>query len=269
MKKLSLIIFLIISTELVAQPTEERIQQFIISNTVSAFLHEAGHMLMWEYDLPVLGREEDAADSFQNWYMIVTRDYFPDDDSYNYYADFFHPMVEDTADYYYFSEKLGYDKEVHPWDWHSPNQVRYFQALCIMADGNPKLFENYLKKRGMTMSSMKQCEASYYYVDYAWDKVMGEYVRTGENDKYNGKFIIKYEPTNQYDYYRDLIESSSILEHDLLTNPFYFQLINDIPVIFKECGYINAEYLPNEKQITICYEYLEFVEHLIVEGSKK
>ena len=145
MKKLSLIIFLIISTELVAQPTEERIQQFIISNTVSVFLHEAGHMLMWEYDLPVLGREEDAADAFQNWYMIVTRDYFPDDASYNYYANFFHPMVEDTADYYYFSEKLGYDKEVLPWDWHSPNEVRYFQALCIMADGNPELFENYLE----------------------------------------------------------------------------------------------------------------------------
>ena len=46
-------------------------ERFILSNTLSTFLHESAHMLIREYNLPVLGKEEDAADNFQTWYMII------------------------------------------------------------------------------------------------------------------------------------------------------------------------------------------------------
>ncbi|MFY8102162.1 MAG: DUF4344 domain-containing metallopeptidase, partial [Allorhizobium sp.] len=43
--------------------TEEQVQegqQFVINNAIFILFHEAGHMLVSEFNLPVLGREEDA-----------------------------------------------------------------------------------------------------------------------------------------------------------------------------------------------------------------
>ena len=50
-------------------------ERFILSNTLSSFLHEAAHMLIDEYKIPVLGKEEDAADNFQTWYMIINENH--------------------------------------------------------------------------------------------------------------------------------------------------------------------------------------------------
>src|SRR6516225_7759504 len=38
--------------------------EFVVGNTLFVLLHEMGHVLMAEMKLPVLGREEDAADTF-------------------------------------------------------------------------------------------------------------------------------------------------------------------------------------------------------------
>ena len=38
--------------------------QFAINNDIFTLEHEIGHLLVGEFKLPVLGREEDAADSF-------------------------------------------------------------------------------------------------------------------------------------------------------------------------------------------------------------
>src|SRR5262249_17238816 len=38
--------------------------EFIVGNVIFATFHEVGHMVIAEMGLPVLGREEDAADSF-------------------------------------------------------------------------------------------------------------------------------------------------------------------------------------------------------------
>lgn len=49
------------------EPTPENIalrDDFIRGNVNFTLLHEIGHLLVWAYDLPVLGREEDAADQF-------------------------------------------------------------------------------------------------------------------------------------------------------------------------------------------------------------
>ncbi len=42
---------------------------FIRGNVNYFLLHELGHLLVWAYDLPVLGREEDAVDDFATYHM--------------------------------------------------------------------------------------------------------------------------------------------------------------------------------------------------------
>ena len=43
---------------------KKQLVEFIIGNTLFVLTHELGHGLINEFNMPVLGREEDAADSF-------------------------------------------------------------------------------------------------------------------------------------------------------------------------------------------------------------
>ena len=45
-------------------PERERVVEFVAGNALFTLGHELGHAVISEFNLPVLGREEDAADSF-------------------------------------------------------------------------------------------------------------------------------------------------------------------------------------------------------------
>jgi Putative metallopeptidase len=52
--------------------------EFVAGNMLFALLHEAGHAVVNELGLPVLGREEDAADSFAATRLIIAGSASPD-----------------------------------------------------------------------------------------------------------------------------------------------------------------------------------------------
>ena len=47
-----------------SEQQRREIIEFVAGNVIFAVVHEVGHMLISELALPVLGREEDAADAF-------------------------------------------------------------------------------------------------------------------------------------------------------------------------------------------------------------
>src|ERR1041384_1587800 len=52
--------------------------QFVVGNLVFVLLHEVGHVLITELGLPVLGREEDAADAYASIKILSMKDEFSD-----------------------------------------------------------------------------------------------------------------------------------------------------------------------------------------------
>lgn len=66
---LPLAFFQPISTEPVAERSEE-LDQFAADVTLHVVLHELGHALVREFDLPILGNEETLADAFATHYVI-------------------------------------------------------------------------------------------------------------------------------------------------------------------------------------------------------
>src|SRR3954471_7690018 len=52
--------------------------QFVVGNLLFVLLHEMGHVQVTEMGLPVLGREEDAADSYAAVKMLALKDAFSD-----------------------------------------------------------------------------------------------------------------------------------------------------------------------------------------------
>ena len=60
-----------------AELTEEQIeegQKFVVNNAIFILFHEAGHMLVSEFNLPVRGREEDTVDALSSVLLLGAED---------------------------------------------------------------------------------------------------------------------------------------------------------------------------------------------------
>ncbi|TMJ04733.1 MAG: hypothetical protein E6G97_04315 [Alphaproteobacteria bacterium] len=103
----------------------------IVGAVIDTILHETGHGMIDILDIPVLGREEDAADFFSVYLLLQ----FPPDDARR--------LIEGVA----FSmgsegrqdlrEKVGPQMFAGP---HGANAQRHFNVLCLAYGADPALF---------------------------------------------------------------------------------------------------------------------------------
>lgn len=90
-------------------------------------LHELGHALIHELDLPIVGREEDAADEFAT---LVGLDALSDQgtDQAIAAAEWFRLMGNSEVSLH----------EMEFWDEHSLNSQRFYKILCFLYGSNPQ-----------------------------------------------------------------------------------------------------------------------------------
>jgi len=75
-----------------------------------------------------------------------------------------------------------------------------------------------------------------------------------------GNFVVKYEPTENADYQEleAIFKETRMLEDTVQELNGVFALPSQVPVVFRECGDVNAFYDPNEREISLCYELVEY-----------
>ena len=130
------------------------------------FLHETGHAVFDMLKVPVLGREEDAADTFSAYIMLR----FPKDDArrlilgsaYQYKADLQDPQV---------SMAITKFSNVHG----TPAQ-RFFNVLCIAYGADKKLFADVVEKKYLPEDRADGCEEEYEQATFALQKLIGPYI---------------------------------------------------------------------------------------------
>ena len=118
------------------EPNDEDVEEaldFVIGNAISILFHETGHMLISAYQLPVLGREEDAVD---NLATILLMDW--DDEE----AD---QALIDSADAWFFSNVASDGQQTNTaiYGEHGLDEQRAFQIVCLMVGGNRKRFGDF------------------------------------------------------------------------------------------------------------------------------
>lgn len=89
-------------------------------------LHEYGHAYLYLWDFPVLGKEEDAVDSFATLIMIT----FYDAETAFTGVDLF--ALEDRD--------IEYFEDVDMWGEHSLDAQRYSRSLCLIYGSDPNTF---------------------------------------------------------------------------------------------------------------------------------
>lgn len=138
----------------------------MIGPTVDVFLHEAGHAILQQLDIPLLAREEDAADYIATFIILE----FCNDDARRLIL---------GASFISGSEAMqeqGKAPElVALADVHSLPAVRYFNRWCMAYGKDPVLFADAMDLGMLTPQRAKHCSYEYAYIADAMRRLIKPY----------------------------------------------------------------------------------------------
>lgn len=117
-------------------------------------LHEIGHALIDGLGLPIVGREEDAADAFGALFMIVG-----DNETF----------VRGVIDAARFLRDTDRDLDSF-WDEHSFGEARYYSLICMVLGGSPAVGPEVVTL--IPASRAERCRAEYDQARTSWDTIV-------------------------------------------------------------------------------------------------
>lgn len=218
-------------------PEDEAAAQFVASNVIAIFYHELGHALIDVLALPVLGKEEDAADTLS---AILTHHIWDEESTTQ--------IVYDTAFAYsaYAAEGEAEGWDLSYADTHSLELQRYYGLVCLYYGANPEMREDEALELDLPEDRAVTCEEEFTLADDSWG-VMLEGLEPGADTK--GLRLVDADPT------KDPI--AAILAEEITTLNDSYGLPAEIAVKVEPCGEANAFYDPELTTITFCTEYAE------------
>ncbi len=221
--------------------------EFAFGNALFFMFHEAGHLLISEFNLPVLGREEDAVDTLSTLLLLEADD------------DVFDTALIDSVDGWTFSADASdaAEEEQALWDAHALDRQRAFNMVCLMVGKDPKKFQQPADDVEMPQGRRKECAGEFQKAHESWFGVLKPHLRTGEQ---KSKFTINYKKAKTKDLkdYVELVQKAKVLDilGELLSS--LYTLKDGIKLTAAECGEPNAYWSAGEREVTYCYELMQY-----------
>jgi len=110
--------------------------EFVSGNMLFVLLHEMAHVSITQMGLPVLGRMEDAADTYAALRLIRSG------------SSFSHRVLTEAAEGWFMAERRD-QKAGDPvayYDEHGLNQQRAYQIVCLMVGSDNEKFKDFAKE---------------------------------------------------------------------------------------------------------------------------
>ena len=226
-------------------PPERRqeIAEFVSGNMLFVLLHELAHTAVTELNLPVLGRKEDAADSFAALTLINIKSTFSD------------RVLTEAAKGWFMADRRD-RKEREPvvyYDEHGLNQQRAFQIVCYMVGADPVRFKDLAAETKLPKDRQESCAEDYRDAAKSWGMVLKPHLRAPDQpetkiDVVYGEASGRFEITAQMSRSIKLLEPVAARSAELVTWPAPFSLE------MQTCGFVNARWVPATRKLTLCYE---------------
>jgi hypothetical protein len=143
--------------------TEAEAIQFSVGAILFTLMHEMGHALIGEMDVPVVGREEDAADEFATMILLDAGEQG-------------HQILGSAADWF---GVMGRAKEnLAFWDEHSLDQQRLYNILLLMYGHSPEKYSSFVSQI-VPRNRMAKALHEYKVKEHRWEKLLKPYSRNG------------------------------------------------------------------------------------------
>lgn len=124
------------------------------------FLHEMGHALVDQYNLPVTANEEDAADRLSSFVCIEELG----DDGVR--------AILAAADAMRIESKMKTTSERDMADEHLLQEQRFFNSLCMVYGSNPEKYTNFVDKGYLPQERAVRCPSEYDRTAGSWSDLL-------------------------------------------------------------------------------------------------
>jgi len=224
----------------------EQLAEFVSGNMLFVLLHELGHATIGELDLPVLGKEEDAADAFASLTLIHIK------------SEFSEHVLAEAAKGWFMADRRD-QKEGEPveyYDEHGLNQQRAFQIVCYMVGADPIRFKDLAAETKLPKDRQQSCSEDYRKAAKSWGVLLQPHVRAADQPKTKidvayGDGKGKLEIAAQMGRSIRLLDGVAAQSSELVLWPAPFSLE------MQTCGFSNAKWEQAIHKLTLCYELAE------------
>jgi len=217
--------------------------EFVSGNMLFVLLHEMAHVAITQMGLPVLGKMEDAADTFAALRLIRVG------------SDFSRRVLTDAAEGWFMADRRDRktQDEVAYYDEHGLNQQRAYQIVCLMVGFDGEKFKDLAKETKLPQERQDTCAGDYSNVAYSWDLVLKPHRRAPDQPK--TKIDVVYGPAEgRIATARQVASSVRLLETVAGRAADDFAWPAPFTLEMQSCGSPNAGWDPSTHKLTVCYE---------------
>jgi hypothetical protein len=234
-----------------AAANRQALVEFVVGNVMFTLLHELAHGAIHEMSLPVLGKEEDAADSFAATRLIRVG------------SEFSEQVVAEAAKGWFLADRRDQKagEKVAYYDEHGLNQQRAYQIVCFMVGSDEDKFKDLAAETKLPEERQDTCAGDYSNAAYSWAVMLKPHRRTPDQPKAQIDVVYgaaqgRLEIAAQVARSVQLLEVVAAGAAEELAWPAPFALE------MQTCDFPNARWDLSTHKLTLCYELVAEFEDL-------
>jgi hypothetical protein len=219
--------------------------EFVTGNVLFVLAHEVGHALIREMELPVLGKEEDAADALATVVAVKMASSFADRVIINAARGWF---LSDQRD-----KKDGVPNDYY--DQHGMDLQRAYNIVCMLVGADRKKYESLANEVKLPEERQATCRDDWVNASWSWQQVLKPHMR--KPDEPRTKIEVKYNPPGaDYAALAQIGQKLQILETiaTWLSDDFKWKV--PVSVEMEICGESGARWEWKTRRIIVCYEII-------------
>jgi len=227
--------------------TKREIVDFVVGNAVFVLAHEMGHGLINEMNMPVLGREEDAADSFAIVTALKMGTAFSE-----------RALLEAGKGLFLSGQRDKKEGNVLAfYDEHGLDLQRAYNVVCFMVGANPDKYKQLAADTKLPQQRQESCVYEWKNTSWSWDEMLQKHLRSASQPKIAVK--VEYEESKNFTIQAELMRHMGLLEAFATHAADRYAWPNPFTIEARSCGRANARW--RQRVLTFCYEIAnEFIE---------
>ena len=216
--------------------------EFVTGNMLFATLHELGHASIQEMGLYVLGREEDAADSYAITALLKVA------------TDTSHDVLVQATKGWFLDDARNQKEGIGLafYDEHGLDKQRAYNIICLMVGSDPDKFSDLATQVKMPQDRQESCGGDYSNASWSWDTALKPHLRKPEQPKQ--KIEVTYGPPGNYAGIAQAMKTIGMMDMlaDFAANRFVWRRPFTFDV--QACGQPDLHWDLSVQKIIVCYE---------------
>ena len=224
------------------------LDRFTLASVMHVLYHELGHALIQQFDIPMLAREEDAADNLATLLFLAEKSPIGRD-----------ALVAVAMGWLDMHRDDGGEPDSSTFaDEHSLHIQRFFQIVCMLYGSDPERETAMADDARLPAERRETCVGEYEQIRSGWSRVLAPHMAVAGKPPGRRVAVSWEEGPGAQAPAVAMLRASMAVEVVAEDATSRLRLPNDFTIVLKTCGDENAWWDADERTITYCYELVTY-----------